>query len=222
MKAHIVLLSLIVAPALADSGACAATPPSDWIDPATGHRVIRLSGDGGGSSLYFHQNAYTPKGDRFVFNTKAGIAAIDLTRLGKEPARAEVVVPGARAIATAWRTPDVYYVKSGALHATNLETKVGLFVMVGLVLIGALMIFFGRVGEKWSKTYTVTIDFPSAGRATVGVFTATGHQVRKELATNDSADTGCCVARSRSGSFGFCTSRSWHAIAPRSTAAPTQ
>ncbi len=31
---------------------------------------------------------------------------------------------GARAIATAWRTPDVYYVKSGTLYATNLETKV--------------------------------------------------------------------------------------------------
>src|SRR5262249_14266199 len=30
--------------------------------------------------------------------------------------------PGARAIA-AWRTPDVYYTKSGALYATNLETK---------------------------------------------------------------------------------------------------
>ncbi|HEY8965876.1 MAG TPA: MlaD family protein [Candidatus Methylacidiphilales bacterium] len=50
-----------------------------------------------------------------------------------------------------------------SLHRdTNLETKVGLFVMVGLVLIGALMIFFGRVGEKWSKTYTLTVNFPNA------------------------------------------------------------
>src|SRR5207249_9736819 len=40
------------------------------------------------------------------------------------PVTAEVVVPGARAIATAWRTPDVYYVKSGALQATNLQTRV--------------------------------------------------------------------------------------------------
>jgi oligogalacturonide lyase len=54
MKPLLFLLSLIFAPAQADSGACAPAPPSDWIDPATGHRVIRLSGDGGGSSLYFH------------------------------------------------------------------------------------------------------------------------------------------------------------------------
>src|SRR5262249_44816119 len=70
-----------------------------------------------------HQNAYTPKGDRLIFDTRAGIAAVDLTKLGKGPVKPEVVVPEARAIGTAWRTPDVYYRKSGALYATNLETK---------------------------------------------------------------------------------------------------
>src|SRR5262245_23555111 len=121
MKRHIILLSVILA--LSESGLHAQAPPSDWIDAATGHRVIRLSGDGGGSSLYFHQNAYTPKGDRFIFDTRAGIIAVDVTKLDKGPPKAEVVVPGARAISTAWRTPDVYYRKSGALYATNLETK---------------------------------------------------------------------------------------------------
>jgi len=109
--------------ALAHAGARAQDPPADWVDPATGHRVIRLSGDGGGSSLYFHQNTYTPRGDKLIFDTPAGIAAIDLTKLGKEPVKAELVVPEARTISTAWRTPDVYYRKSGALYATNLETK---------------------------------------------------------------------------------------------------
>jgi oligogalacturonide lyase len=123
MKPSIVLLTLILALTPADSRTGAETPPSDWIDPATGHRIIRLSGDAGGSSLYFHQNAYTPKGDKFIFNTRAGIVAVDLTRLGKGPVKPTIVVPGAGAIATAWRTPDVYYRKSGALHATNLETK---------------------------------------------------------------------------------------------------
>src|SRR6185369_8848821 len=98
-------------------------PPRDWIEPTTGHRVIRLSGDEGGSSLYFHQNTYTPKGDKLVFDTKAGIVAIDLTKLGKEPVKAELIVPEARAISVAWRTPDVYYRKSGTLSATNIETK---------------------------------------------------------------------------------------------------
>jgi oligogalacturonide lyase len=115
--------SLLFALALAHSAARAQNPPSDWIDPATGHRVLRLSGDGGGSSLYFHQNSFTPKGDKFVFNTRAGIAVVDVTKLGKGPVKAEVLVPRARAIATAWRTPEVYYTRSGALYATNLETK---------------------------------------------------------------------------------------------------
>jgi oligogalacturonide lyase len=121
MKPHHWLPSLALA--LAPAGARAEPPPADWIDPATGHRVIRLSPDGGGSSLYFHQNSFTPKGDKFIFNTRDGIVAVDLTKLGKEPVKAEVVVPGARAVATAWRTPDVYYLKAGALYAANLQTK---------------------------------------------------------------------------------------------------
>src|SRR3954471_10187078 len=109
--------------------------PTDWIDPATGHRVIRLSGDEGGSSLYFHQNTYTPKGDKLIFDTRAGIAVVDISKLGQEPVQAEIVVPGARTISVAFRTPDVYYRKppenaggqqrrdSGPLFATNVETK---------------------------------------------------------------------------------------------------
>ncbi|HEY1377456.1 MAG TPA: oligogalacturonate lyase family protein [Gemmataceae bacterium] len=123
MKPHTLLPGFILALTLVGSATPADSPPTDWIDPTTGHRIIRLSGDDGGSSLYFHQNSYTPRGDKFIFNTRTGIVAVDLTKLGKEPVAAEVVVPNARAIATAWRTPDVYYFKSGALHATNLETK---------------------------------------------------------------------------------------------------
>ena len=122
MTTHRVIDSLFIALTLA-AVAQAQAPPREWVEPVTGHRVIRLSGDEGGSSLYFHQNTYTPKGDKLVFDTRAGIVAVDLTKLGKEPVKAEIVVPGARAISTAWRTPDVYYRKSGALYATNLETK---------------------------------------------------------------------------------------------------
>src|SRR6476619_5053197 len=92
----LLVLTLIAAAAQAQE------PPTDWIDAATGHRVIRLSGDEGGSSLYFHQNTYTPKGDKLIFDTRAGIVAIDVTKLGKEPVgtahptepvQAELVVP---------------------------------------------------------------------------------------------------------------------------------
>jgi len=119
-RSHFIFASLTLT--LATSLAFAQAP-TDWIDPTTGHRVIRLSADTGGSSLYFHQNAYTPKGDKFIFDTRSGIAVIDLTKLGKEPVKAEVVVPDARAVGTAWRTPDVYYRKAGALYAANIETK---------------------------------------------------------------------------------------------------
>lgn len=99
-----------------------AAPPREWIEPQTGHRVIRLSDDSGGSSLYFHQNTITPRGDKLVFDTRAGIVAVDLSKLGKEPLEPQLVVPGARAISVAWKTPDVYYRKDGKLCATNVDT----------------------------------------------------------------------------------------------------
>src|SRR5262245_28307289 len=125
VNTHAIMRTCLI-PLFLGAGAGAAhaqSPPTDWIDPATGQRVIRLSSDSGGSSLYFHQNTYTPKGDKLIFDTRAGIACVDLTRLGKEPVKPEIIVPGARAIATAWQTPDVYHSKEGTLYATNLETK---------------------------------------------------------------------------------------------------
>src|SRR5262245_52541278 len=121
MKPLNALQSLLFVITLTHTGALGQSPPKEWVEKETGHRVIRLSGDEGGSSLYFHQNTYTPKGDKLIFDTRAGIVAVDLTKLGKEPVNADVVVPGARAISTAWRTPDVYYRKGGVLCATNIE-----------------------------------------------------------------------------------------------------
>jgi oligogalacturonide lyase len=110
--------------AWATSDVAADEPPTDWVDRATGHRVIRLSTEPGSSSLYFHQNTYTPEGDRLVFDTRAGIAAVDLPTLGRQPPKPDVIVPGARALATARRTREVYFLRGGALHAAHLDTKV--------------------------------------------------------------------------------------------------
>ena len=41
-------------------------------DAQTGHRVIRLSPDSGGGSLYFHQRGYTPEGDKVTIRPLAG------------------------------------------------------------------------------------------------------------------------------------------------------
>jgi oligogalacturonide lyase len=103
-----------------------ATLPSDWIDPKTGHRAIRLTPDDGGSRLYFHQHTYTPEGDRIVSNTKEGLATVDLTTLGQGPIKRELVGPGIRGfIATAWRSREAYFRRFGenSIYALNLDTK---------------------------------------------------------------------------------------------------
>ena len=102
-------------------------PPTDWIDPATGHRVIRLSPDAGGSSLYFHQNTYTPEGDKFIFSSKGGIVAVDLTTLGDKPPSAEVVLATGSPLAMARKTREVYFTKGGkggGLYAVHVDTRV--------------------------------------------------------------------------------------------------
>lgn len=48
-------------------------PPSDWIDPDTGHRVLRLSTVPGSESLYFNLNAWTARGDKLAYYAPDGI-----------------------------------------------------------------------------------------------------------------------------------------------------
>ncbi len=88
-------------------------PPSDWIDPDTGHRVIRLSTEAGSSTLYFHDNSYSPQGDKYLMGTPSGIAIVDLAKLGTEPPKAELVVPGGRGGYMARRTREIYFVRGG-------------------------------------------------------------------------------------------------------------
>jgi oligogalacturonide lyase len=97
--------------------------PSDWIDEKTGHRVIRLSPDEGGSSLYFHQRAYTPEGDKIIIHLRAGLATVDLKTLGRSKPNVEVIAPNTRSFATAWRTREAYVHRGDAIAAVHLDTK---------------------------------------------------------------------------------------------------
>jgi oligogalacturonide lyase len=98
-------------------------PASDWIDPKTGHRIIRLSPDTGGSTLYFHDHRFTPEGDKMIIRGAGGIAVVDLSTLGKSPPKFEMVLPDVNPIATAWRTREAYFIQNGSLMAVHLDTK---------------------------------------------------------------------------------------------------
>ena len=92
-------------------------PPSTWVDPDTGHRIIRLSVEPGSQTLYFHDNAYSPEGDKFVFSSPSGIMLLDLTRLGSEPPVPELVVPNAGGAYMARHSREVYFTRGGSRRA---------------------------------------------------------------------------------------------------------
>jgi oligogalacturonide lyase len=108
-------------------------PPTDWVDPDTGHRILRLSTEAGSGTLYFHNNSYTPEGDKLIFNTPGGVAAMDITKLGAQPPKLEIVTRGGGAN-MARRSREVYVSGGGrgggavgrgggGVYAVNVDTK---------------------------------------------------------------------------------------------------
>ncbi len=101
--------------AMATAAALAQTDrPTDWVDPSTGHRIVRLTDDAGGSTLYFHDNAFSPEGDKLMFNTPAGIAVMKVAAIGTPGATAEVVAPNGRGGYFARRSREIYFTARGA------------------------------------------------------------------------------------------------------------
>src|SRR5216683_1268565 len=94
-------------------------PPREWIDPDTGHRIVRLSNEPGSASLYFHQNAYTPNGEKLIITTPTGLSTINL----KTRAVEKVVEGRVNVIITGRKTGQIYFARNGAVYATDLNTK---------------------------------------------------------------------------------------------------
>jgi oligogalacturonide lyase len=93
-------------------------PPREWIEPATGHRVIRLSDEPGTASLYFHQNPYTANGDKMVVSTPDGLATITLASRTIAPlvrGRVSHLVVGRK-------TRQAFYIQNNVVFATNVDT----------------------------------------------------------------------------------------------------
>jgi oligogalacturonide lyase len=93
--------------------------PREWVDPDTGHRVVRLSEEGGSQSLYFHQNAYTPDGRTLVITTPTGLAAIDLKTHGLR----KIISERVNLIMVGRKTGLAYYVKAGEIFTVDVNTK---------------------------------------------------------------------------------------------------
>src|SRR3954451_23574730 len=93
--------------ALAATCAFAAEPPKTWIDPDTGHRIVRLTDEPGSASLYFNQNGYTADGLKMVYTTPDGISVLNLQTHDTKP----VVEGRVRVIVTGHKTQQVYYLK---------------------------------------------------------------------------------------------------------------
>ena len=96
-----------------------AEAPTSWIDPDTGHRVVRLTKEPNSASLYFNQNGYTADGKKLVYTTPDGISTLDLaTHEAKQVVQGRV-----RLIDAGRKTPRVYYLKESAVYYTDTETR---------------------------------------------------------------------------------------------------
>jgi len=102
------LLALVTVPALPVRAQTAAQSPGEWVDARTGHRVVRISTAPGAASLYFHQQSFTPQGDKMVVSTAQGIFAVDLKSWKLSPI---VGGEGLQLLFAGRRTRTVYYVR---------------------------------------------------------------------------------------------------------------
>ncbi len=136
MRRSLIFSLVLVAVGLAPRCVCAqaAAPaaaklPTDWIDPATGHRIIRLSTEPGSASLYFHQNGYTPQGDKLVISTPEGLSSVDL-----KTHEIVLLAPGVNygmgtsaTVEVGRKTRTLYYERNGnghtTLYAVDIDTK---------------------------------------------------------------------------------------------------
>jgi oligogalacturonide lyase len=102
-----VLAALVLSTAFAAAQTDSQSPPKSWIDPDTGHRVLRLTDEPNSASLYFNDNAYTSSGREMIYTTPDGISVLDLQTFKSKP----VVHGRVRVIVAGTKTQNVYYLK---------------------------------------------------------------------------------------------------------------
>lgn len=115
MKNVFLLILLFAAAAFAQT----AELPREWVDPDTGHHIVRVSDEPGSSSFYFHQNGYTQGGDKLVFSTRSGLSTYDF-----KTKKIEQIVEGrAGNVVIGRKTRKVFYTKGDSVYETDVDTK---------------------------------------------------------------------------------------------------
>ena len=93
--------------------------PREWVDPDTGHRIVRLSEEPGSSSFYFHQYAYTAGGDKLIFSTRGGLSTYNF-----KTKTIEQIVEGRTAgVIVGRKSRKVFYEKGDSIYETDVDTK---------------------------------------------------------------------------------------------------
>ncbi|RPI28858.1 MAG: oligogalacturonate lyase, partial [Acidobacteria bacterium] len=72
------------------------------------------------ASLYFNQNGYTADGKKLVYTTPAGISLLDLATQESK----QIVEGRVRLIEAGRKTPQLYYIREGALFSTDAATGI--------------------------------------------------------------------------------------------------
>lgn len=116
----IIFLTLAVAAFAAVAFPQTSELPREWIDPDTGHKVVRISDEAGSQSFYFHQNGYTASGDKLVFSTPKGLSTYNF-----KTKKIEQIVDGrAGSVIVGGKTRKVFYFKGDSVYETDVDTKV--------------------------------------------------------------------------------------------------
>jgi oligogalacturonide lyase len=108
-------LILLVVCTLAPRVWAQTNPPTEWIDPDTGHRVAQLSTEPGSESLYFNLNPFTPDGQEMVITSPGGVSTVNLqTRAVKK-----IIEGRPRIIMVGRKTGQIYYISSKIENGTT-------------------------------------------------------------------------------------------------------
>ncbi|MEP6847870.1 MAG: oligogalacturonate lyase family protein [Acidobacteriota bacterium] len=113
----IIFLALVLTPVIGK--AQTPEPRREWVDPDTGHRIVRLSDEPGSSTFYFHQNSYTASGDKLVFSTRSGLSTYNF-----KAKKIDQIVDGRTGdVIVGRKSRQVFYLRGDTVYATDIDTK---------------------------------------------------------------------------------------------------